>query len=121
MRKRSMQYRRAVPLFRSAAVGGASRTPCYPDRRSLRAFEKAPPDVQEILTKPIKELGLKLEGSPLERYVQRLYRELERKGIKQLPAALLSDRRVGLPVRRAGHRHPVLPRRPEARAPREGR
>ena len=30
----------------------------------MRAFEKAPPDVQEILTKPIKDLGLKLEGSP---------------------------------------------------------
>ena len=29
----------------------------------MQAFEKAPPDIQEILTKPIKELGLKLEGS----------------------------------------------------------
>jgi Putative zinc-binding metallo-peptidase len=58
----------------------------------LRAFEKAPPDVQEILTKPIKELGLKLEGSPLERYVQKLYRELERKGIKRFrPLCYLSD------------------------------
>ena len=44
----------------------------------MQAFEKAPPDVQEILAKPIKELGLKLEGSPLERFVQQLYRELER-------------------------------------------
>ena len=49
----------------------------------MRAFEKAPPDVQEILTKPIKELGLKLEGSPLERLVQQLYRELERKGLSR--------------------------------------
>ena len=58
----------------------------------MRAFEKAPPDVQEILTKPIKELGLKLEGSPLERYVQKLYRELERKGLKQFrPACYLTD------------------------------
>ena len=46
--------------------------------RPLQAFEKAPPDVQEILSKPIKELGLKLEGSPLERSIQRLYRELDR-------------------------------------------
>jgi hypothetical protein len=58
----------------------------------LLAFEKAPPDVQEILAKPIKELGLKLEGSPLERFVQRLYRELERKGLKKFrPLCYLSD------------------------------
>jgi hypothetical protein len=66
--------------------------PCYSDPRSLRAFEKAPPDVQEILTKPIKELGLKLEGSPLERYVQKLNRELERKGVKRFrPLCYLTD------------------------------
>lgn len=58
----------------------------------MRAFEKAPPDVQEILTKPIKELGLKLEGSPIERFVQRLYRELERKGLKKFrPLCYLTD------------------------------
>jgi Putative zinc-binding metallo-peptidase len=58
----------------------------------LRAFEKAPPDVQEILTKPIKELGLKLEGSPLERYVQKLNRELDRKGVKRFrPLCYLTD------------------------------
>jgi hypothetical protein len=58
----------------------------------LRAFEKAPPDVQEILTKPIKELGLKLEGSPLERFVQQLYRELDRKGLRKFrPLCYLTD------------------------------
>jgi len=58
----------------------------------LRAFEKAPPDVQEILNKPIKELGLKLEGSPLERLVQQLYRELDRKGLSRFrPLCYLSD------------------------------
>ena len=58
----------------------------------MLAFEKAPPDVQEILAKPIKELGLKLEGSPLERFVQRLYRELERKALKKFrPLCYLSD------------------------------
>jgi hypothetical protein len=58
----------------------------------VRAFEKAPPDVQEILRKPIKDLGLKLEGSPLERYVHRLYRELERKGLKHFrPTCYLTD------------------------------
>jgi putative zinc-binding metallo-peptidase len=64
-----------------------------PFRRSLlRAFEKAPPDVQEILNKPIKDLGLKLEGSPIERLVQQLYRELDRKGLTRFrPLCYLSD------------------------------
>ena len=56
------------------------------------AFEKAPPEVQEILSKPIRELGLKLEGSTLERFVQQLYRELDRKGLKKFrPLCYLSD------------------------------
>jgi len=58
----------------------------------LREFEKTSPDLQEILTKPIRDLGLKLEGSPLERFVQKLYRELDRKGLKQFrPACYLTD------------------------------
>lgn len=58
----------------------------------MRPFDKASPEVQEILTKPIRELGLKLEGSPLERFVQQLYRELERKGLKKFrPICYLSD------------------------------
>jgi hypothetical protein len=56
------------------------------------AFEKAPPDVQEILSKPIREMGLKLEGSPIERFVQQFYRELDRKGLKKFrPQCYLSD------------------------------
>ena len=58
----------------------------------MRAFEKAPPEIQDLLAKPIKELGLKLEGSPLERFVQKLYRELERKGIRKFrPLCYLTD------------------------------
>ena len=58
----------------------------------MHAFEKAPPDVQEILKKPIKDLGLKLEGSPIERLVHQLYRELERKGLRKFrPLCYLSD------------------------------
>src|SRR5438093_657519 len=58
----------------------------------MRAFETAPPDVKEILAKPIKDLGLKLEGSPIERYVLKLYREMESKGIKQFrPLCYLTD------------------------------
>jgi len=55
-------------------------------------FEKTPTGVQELLAKPIRELGLKLEGSPLEKYVVRLYREIERKGLRHFrPACYLTD------------------------------
>jgi hypothetical protein len=58
----------------------------------LSAFETAPPDIQEILKKPIKELGLRLEGSPLERFVQKLYREIDAKGLKKFrPLCYLTD------------------------------
>jgi hypothetical protein len=55
-------------------------------------FEKAPPDVRELLSKPIRDLGLKLEGSSVERFVHQLYRELEQKGLKKFrPLVYLSD------------------------------
>jgi hypothetical protein len=55
-------------------------------------FEKAPAEVQELLSKPIQELGLKLEGSPLERFVQQLYKELDAKGLKKFrPTCYLTD------------------------------
>jgi hypothetical protein len=55
-------------------------------------FEKAPVEVQEILSKPISQLGLKLEGSPLERFVQQLYKELEAKGLHRFrPKCYLTD------------------------------
>ena len=58
----------------------------------MRSFEKAPPDVRELLSKPIRDLGLKLEGSSVERFVHQLYRELERKGLRKFrPLVYLSD------------------------------
>jgi len=58
----------------------------------MHAFEKSPPEVQELVRKPIKELGLRLEGSTVERYVHQVYRELERKGLKRFrPVCYLSD------------------------------
>ncbi|HEX9298186.1 MAG TPA: putative zinc-binding metallopeptidase [Polyangiaceae bacterium] len=57
----------------------------------MHAFEKTKPP-EELLRKPIRELGLKLEGSPLERFVAQLYRELERKGVCRFrPLCYLSD------------------------------
>ncbi len=55
-------------------------------------LEKAPAEVKEILSKPIQQLGLKLEGSPLERFVQQLYKELEAKGLRRFrPSCYLTD------------------------------
>ena len=58
----------------------------------VRNFEKTRTEYQDILEKPIRELGLKLEGSSLERFVQQLYRELETKGIRKFrPLCYLTD------------------------------
>jgi Putative zinc-binding metallo-peptidase len=47
---------------------------------------------QEILNRPIRELGLKLEGSPVQRFVDQLYRELEAKGLTKFrPMCYLTD------------------------------
>jgi len=47
----------------------------------MAGFETAPPDLKPLLSQRVSELGLKLEGSPVERYVADLYRELETKGL----------------------------------------
>jgi putative zinc-binding metallo-peptidase len=50
------------------------------------------PPFEALLEKPIRELGLKLEQSPVDRFVQQLYRELERKRLfKFKPAVYLTD------------------------------
>ena len=47
---------------------------------------------EELLTRPIRDLGLKLEGSPVERFVEQLYGELEAKGLTKFrPACYLTD------------------------------
>src|SRR6266852_3971585 len=58
----------------------------------MQTFEYTPPEARELLGKPIRELGLKLDGSPVEKYVQQLHRELEAKGLERFrPACYLSD------------------------------
>jgi putative zinc-binding metallo-peptidase len=58
----------------------------------VQELEKSRPGLQDILNKPIRELGLKIEDSPLQRLVQRLYCELEQKGlIKFRPSCYLTD------------------------------
>jgi len=58
----------------------------------MQPFEYTPPEARELLGRPIRELGLKLDGSPVEKYVQQLHRELEAKGLERFrPACYLSD------------------------------
>src|SRR5260370_16944192 len=57
------------------------------------ATAKAEPAAyQELLSRPIRELGLTLAGSPVERFVEQLYRELDAKGLAKFrPACYLTD------------------------------
>src|SRR5213083_1208086 len=58
----------------------------------MSGFEKTPSDVRELLGKRISQLGLKLEGSPVERFVVQLHRELEGKGLSRFkPVCYLTD------------------------------
>src|SRR5881296_286432 len=58
----------------------------------MTEFEKTPSDVKELLGKRISQLGLRLEGSPVERFVHQLYRELERKGLRRFrPVCYLTN------------------------------
>lgn len=55
-------------------------------------FESLDPEIRGVLGKPIRELGLRLEGSPVEPYVRQLYRELERRGLRRFrPVCYLTD------------------------------
>ena len=60
-------------------------------------FEKAPPDVQALLPVPIKNLGLKLEGSPIQSYVEQLFKELDAKGLKHFRPAFYLTSEWGCP------------------------
>ncbi len=58
----------------------------------MRGFEATPPDLRPLLSQRISQLGLKLEGSPVERYVEMLHRELGRKGLAHFrPPCYLTD------------------------------
>ena len=58
----------------------------------MHNFETTSLDLRPLLSQRISQLGLKLEGSPVERCVEMLYRELERKGLKHFrPLCYLTD------------------------------
>jgi putative zinc-binding metallo-peptidase len=55
-------------------------------------FESLDPEIRGVLGKKVSELGLRVEGSPVEGYVRQLYDELERRGLKKFrPVCYLTD------------------------------
>ena len=55
-------------------------------------FESLDPEIRGVLGKKVSELGLRVEGSPVEGYVRQLYQELERRGLKKFrPVCYLTD------------------------------
>ena len=55
-------------------------------------FESLDPEIRLVLGKKVSELGLRVEGSPVEGYVRQLYLELERRGLKKFrPVCYLTD------------------------------
>ena len=56
------------------------------------AFEKAPPEAKQLLPVPIRELGLRLEGTPIAPLIEQLYAELEHAGLHHFrPLCYLTD------------------------------
>src|SRR4029078_3761879 len=55
-------------------------------------FESLDPEIRGVLGKKVSELGLRVEGSPVEGYVRQLYKELDRRGLKRFrPVCYLTD------------------------------
>jgi len=55
-------------------------------------FESLDPEIRGVLGKKVSELGLKVEGSPVEGYISELYKELERRGLRKFrPVCYLTD------------------------------
>jgi hypothetical protein len=55
-------------------------------------FESLDPEIRGVLDKKVSELGLRVEGSPVEKYVHQLYTELERRGLRKFrPVCYLTD------------------------------
>ena len=84
--------------YSSPACGFGASTPTFKarpgccSRSNVVRFEKAPPEARQLLTVPIRELGLRLEQSPVAEYVHRLYDELAAAGLRHFrPVCYLSD------------------------------
>src|SRR5438045_1818341 len=80
------------------SIARAGRRPSFPQPgaiailTSMQSFEHTPLEARELLSRRISELGLRVEGSPLEKFVHQLYAELEARGLKKFrPGVYLSD------------------------------
>jgi hypothetical protein len=65
----------------------------------MRGFERTPPDFRSLLRRRIDRLGLKLEGSPVARFVRQLQKELRAKGILRFRAVCYLTDEWGCPDR----------------------
>lgn len=75
------------------------RPPCYGSRMESADWVNLSDD--ELLEKKISQLGLKLEGTDLERHIQQLYGELTQKGLLFHPPCHIGDEwfvPVGIPA-----------------------
>ena len=58
----------------------------------MHSFEHTPAEARALLARSIKDLGLRIEGSPLEKHVAQLHRELREAGLPRFqPRCYLSD------------------------------
>src|SRR5207253_1429984 len=77
------------PHGRRAGRRPREPSPYFP---GMQSFEHTPPEAREPLSRPIRDLRLRLEGSMLEKYVQQLHAELAAKGLARFrPGVYLSD------------------------------
>ena len=69
----------------------ADRT-AHPNLYAMQSFEHTPSEARDLLSKRIRDLGLRVEGTPLERYVAQLHAELLQQGLQAFrPGVYLSD------------------------------
>ncbi len=59
--------------------------------RSRMTAEERSPETAQAVSRRLRELGLKIEGSPMEPLIQNLYKELEAKGIELRPQCFVAD------------------------------
>lgn len=80
----------ATEQLRNQATEGAANPNL--DGAAAQTSPPAPEPPKSLVDTRISDLGLKIEGSPVEKFVQQLYRELELKKIKKFrPPCYLTD------------------------------
>src|SRR5262245_47402925 len=61
-------------------------------------LDSIPAEARELMSRRIRQLGLKIEGSPVERSVAQLHRELDRKGLTRFRPACYLTAEWGCPA-----------------------